>query len=330
MMRAVVVKQPGPVEALEIVEVQEPTPGEGEIAIDVEYAGVGFVDTLFRAGAFDFPVPFTPGIEVTGRVRSVGPGVTGFEPGRPVGACLNDFGRAARAGGYAEVAVAHATMAVPLPEAADRARVAGALVNGVTAWMALHDLARLRADEDVVVLGAGGGLGGTMCRMAAAHPARKVIGVVGSEAKRPAAPAECTDVVLAADLDDALRRLSGGRGVDVVVDPVGGDLRRRAFEHLAPFGRLLIVGDASGDDTALPGDGAWLNSRQVIGLSVGGVAHLVPRSVATASAAVIGLLHRGVLNEPVPAVVPLSQVADVHAALESRTAPPKTVLAVRE
>ncbi|WP_165977731.1 alcohol dehydrogenase catalytic domain-containing protein [Nonomuraea diastatica] len=105
-MRAVVVQQPGTVDALEPGEVPAPAPGSGEITIEVEYAGVGFVDTLFRAGAFDFPTPFIPGIEVTGRVREVGDGVTGFEAGQPVGALLNDFGRAPRAGGYAEVATA--------------------------------------------------------------------------------------------------------------------------------------------------------------------------------------------------------------------------------
>jgi NADPH:quinone reductase len=167
----------------------------------VEFAGVGFVDTLFRGGAFTLPVPFIPGIEVTGRVRAVGPGVAGFTPGQPVGALLNDFGRAARAGGYGEIAVAHVSMTVALPGTADLALMAGVLVNGVTAWMALHDLARLMASDDVLALGASGGLGGISCRLAAVHPARGVIGVVGSEARRAAGPAECTDVVIAADVD---------------------------------------------------------------------------------------------------------------------------------
>lgn len=323
-MRAVVVSEPGSVEALELVEVPVPRPGEGELTIDVEFAGVGFVDTLFRSGALDFPAPFTPGIEVTGRVRELGPGVSGFEVGQPVGASLNDFGRAARVGGYAEVAVAHASMAAPIPEDADRARIAAALVNGVTAWLALNDLARLQPQDDVLVLGASGGLGGTMCRLAAIHPARRVIGVAG----RAAVPAECTDVVPPADLGKAVRELTGGRGVDIVIDPVGGRLRREAFESLAPFGRLMVVGDASGQDEPLSGDAAWLGSRQVIGLSVGGVAHLVPGKVSAATRAVIDLVHRGVLDEPAPAFVPLDRVGEVHQALENRTAPPKTVIAL--
>ncbi|MGP3971823.1 quinone oxidoreductase family protein [Streptomyces sp. 6N223] len=320
-----VVRRPGPVESLEVVEVAEPSPGPGEVAVEVAYAGVGFVDTLFRSGAFDLPTPFTPGIEVTGRVRAVGEGVAGFEPGQPVAAMLNDFGRGQRAGGYAEVAVAHASMTTRLPEDADLARVAAVLVNGVTAWLALHDLARIGVGDDVLVLGASGGLGGTTGRLAAIRPARRVIGVVGSAggAERLAGDAAWTDVVTADGLDAAVG------DVDVVIDPVGGELRARAYERLAPFGRLVVVGNASGEDRAIPADSAWLNSRQVLGFSLGGVAHLIPERVREALSAVVGLLHRGVLREPDPSVVPLDRVTEVHRALEQRAAPAKTVLALR-
>jgi NADPH2:quinone reductase len=327
-MRAVVVKKPGPVDALEQVELPEPAPGPGELTIDVSYAGVGFVDTLFRSGALELPMPLTPGIEASGHVRAVGPGVTGFEPGQPVAALLNDFGRGMRAGGYAEVVVAHATMTTRLPDDADLARFAGLLVNGVTAWLALHDLARLGERDDVLVLGAGGGLGSIAGQIAAVAPARRVIGVVGSEAKRPAEPAGWTDVVLAADLEAAVGEITGGRGVDVVIDPVGGDLRTRAYEQLAPLGRLLVLGNASGQDRSISADSAWLGSRQVLGLNVGGTAHLVPDRVGAAMAAVVGLAHRGELREPTPVSVPLERVAEVHRALENRTAPAKTVLAL--
>ncbi|WP_131735694.1 quinone oxidoreductase family protein [Actinomadura roseirufa] len=328
-MRAAVVKVPGPAESLEITEVPDVAPAEGEVSIDVEFAGVGFVDTLFRSGAFGLQTPFVPGIEVSGRIRAVGTGVTGFAVGQPVGALLNDFGRGARAGGYAEIAVAHASMTVPLPADADLARVAGVLVNGVTAWMALHDLARLRVDDDVLVLGASGGLGGIVSHLAAQHPVRRVIGVVGSDARRASAPDECTDVIVGADLLARVDELTDGRGVDVVVDPVGGELRTQAFDRLAPFGRLLVLGNASGQDRSLSGDAAFYGTRQVMGFSLGGVAHLVPDQVRTALAAVVSLTHRGVLREPAPSVVPLSNVAEVHHALETRSAPPKTVLALQ-
>jgi NADPH2:quinone reductase len=323
-MRAVVVKRPGPVEALEVLEVAEPSPGPGEVTVEVAYAGVGFVDTLFRSGAFEVPVPFTPGIEVAGHVRAVGEGVTGFEVGQPVAAMLNDFGRGWRAGGYAEVAVAHASMTTRLPENADLARVAAVLINGVTAWLALHDLARLGVGDDVLVLGASGGLGGTAGRLAAIHPARRVIGMVGGDPERLAGDPAWTDVVTAADLGT-----NTVGNVDVVIDPVGGESRARAYEHLAPLGRLIVVGNASGEDRAITADSAWLNSRQVLGFSLGGVAHLMPERVGVAMSAVVGLLHRGVLREPEPSIVPLDRAAEVHHALETRTAPAKTILALR-
>jgi NADPH2:quinone reductase len=327
-MRAVAVRRPGPVDSLETVELPEPSPGPGELTVEVAYVGVGFVDTLFRSGAFDLPTPLTPGIEVTGHVREVGAGVVGFEPGQPVAALLNDFGRGMRAGGYAEVAVAHAAMTNGLPAGADLARTAAVLVNGVTAGLALRDLARLDVGDDVLVLGAGGGLGGITGRLAAVRPARRVIAVVGSTGRR-LSDATWTDVVHGADLETAVRELTDGRSVDVVIDPVGGELRTRASAQLAPFGRLVALGNASGEDTAIAGDSVWQGTRQVLGLSPGGVAHLVPERVGAALSALVDLVHRGALGEPAPAVLPLDRVAEVHQALEERTAPAKTVLAVR-
>lgn len=328
-MRAMVVDTPGPVEALRLQQTAEPRPGPGELTIDVHYAGVGLVDALFRSGAIDLPTPFVPGIEATGHVREVGPDVDGFEPGQPVGALLNDFGRGMRAGGYAEVAVAHATMATRLPDGADLPRITGALINGVTAWIALHDLARLDVRDDVLVLGASGGLGGITGRIAAIHPAHQVIGVFGTPAKLPNDTAPWTHVVVAEDLAKAIDEQTGGRGVDVVIDPVGGELRTAAYERLAPFGRLVVLGNASGDDRPISGDSAWFGSRQVLGLSLGGTAHLIPNRVGDALSAIVDLVHRGTLQEPAPAIVPFEQAAEVHRALETRTAPPKTVLAIR-
>jgi NADPH:quinone reductase len=321
-MRAVIVETPGPPEVLRIAETATPSPGPGELTIDVEHAGVGLVDALFRSRAIELPLPLTPGIEVGGRVRETGPDVTGFEPGEPVAALLNDFGRGTRAGGYAEVAVAHVTLVTRVPHDADLARITAALVNGATAWVALHELARLDARDDVLVLGASGGLGGITGRLAATHPAGRVIGA----ARRPPADPAWTHTVT--DLE-TIRDLTRGRGVDIVVDPVGGVLRRRAYELLAPFGRLVVLGNASGHDDPLPADAAWLGSRQILGLNLGGVAHLIPDRIGAALAAVVDLVHRDVLQEPAPSITPLEGAAEVHDALETRTAPHNTVLAVR-
>jgi NADPH:quinone reductase len=326
-MRAAGVEEFGPPESLRVGRRPVPEPRSGEITIDVDYAGVGFVDTLLRAGAFPVSTPFVPGIEVTGRVRVVGPGVDDMVPGQAVGALLNDFGRGDRAGGYAEVAVAHRTMACPLPDGADLPRLTAALVNGVTAWIALHDVARLSARDRVLVLGASGGLGATTARLAALHPAAQVIGVVGRDPSR--APRECTDVIVADELDRGLASSTHDGAVDVVIDPVGGPLRVAAHRRLSPFGRHVILGNASGDDPPFSGDDAWLQTRAIAGFSLGGIAHLRPGLVRDALSAVVNLVDRGVLDEPPPAIEPLEHAGAVHAAIAERAAPAKTVLAVR-
>lgn len=114
----------------------------------------------------------------------------------------------------------------------------------------------------------------------------------------------------------------------MIIDPVGGPQRTAAFGHLAPFGRHIVLGNASGDDQPFSGDQAWLGSRIVAGLSVGGVAHLRPAAITSALTAVITLVARGVLTEPPPAVEPLEHAAAVHQAIADRRAPAKTVLSV--
>jgi NADPH2:quinone reductase len=321
-VRAAVVHHPGPPSALTIEDREPPQPDDGEIAIDVAYAGVGFVDTLLRSGAFPLVPPFVPGIEVTGTVRALGAGVDGFTLGQPVAALLNDFGRVQRAGGYAQVAIAHSSLAVDLPDRADLPRITAALVNGVTAWLALRDIARVDSSDTVVVTGAGGGLGGTVVRLAALLPASRVVGVVSHDPTR--APAECTDVVLTGDLETGLAE----EAVDVVIDSVGGHLRRQLFDHLAPFGRLVVLGNASGEDVALSSDAAWHGTRTVTGLSLGGIAHSHPAAVRAALRAVVDVVARGQLAEPMPDIQPLTRVSAVHEAIGSRSAPAKTVLDV--
>lgn len=327
-MRAVLVDEFGPPDHLHVSERPVPEPGEGEVSIDVAYAGVGFVDTLLRSGAFPLSTPFVPGIEVTGRIRAVGAGVDGFPEGQLVAALLNDFGRAERAGGYAQVAIAHHTMTAHVPEEADLPAVTAVISNGVAAWLALHELARLQTSDRVLVLGASRGIGATTSRIAALHPAAQIIGVVSHDPER--APTQCTDVAIGAELGDRLTELTADGNVDVVIDPVGGPLRRSAFERLAPFGRHIIVGNASGEDPPLSGDTAWIQTRSLAGLNVGAIAHLQPSRVRDALAAIVALVARGSLQEPAAAIEPLENAASVHQAIEDRTAPPKTLLSLSE
>ena len=324
-MRAVVVERTGAPDVMSLQTVETPTPRAHEVSIDVSHSGVGFVDTLFRSGAVPFATPFIPGIEVTGTVREVGARVTSFAPGQPVAALLNDFGRTQRAGGYAEVAVAHEQMCASVPPDADPALLTAALANGVTAWIALRHIARVEASDSVMVLGAGGGLGGTTARIAALLACRDVIGVVSEDATR--APSQCTRVVLTEELPSFLA--ASTQPLAVVVDTVGGQRRKLTFEHLAPLGRQVILGDASGQDEHFSGDAVWFGTRTVAGLNLAGIADVRPDLVQDALETVVRLVSRGLLAEPEPTLVPLDEVRSVHQSITDRTAPAKTVLLVQ-
>lgn len=130
--------------------------------------------------------------------------------------------------------------------------------------------------------------------------------MTGSSAKEMSLAGMWADVFLAAEPDAAIHEVTAGRGADVAIDPVGGDLRRtQAYELLASSGRLVLLGNASGQDTAFSGDSAWLGTRHVIGLRLAGVAHNIPRQASAALSAVVDLAHRDVLREPAVAILPI-------------------------
>ncbi|WP_308820176.1 quinone oxidoreductase family protein [Pseudonocardia alni] len=316
-------------EQLAVVDVPIPDPAPGEVAIAVDYAGVGFVDVLFRRGDFSTLLSprFTPGIEVSGRVQSVGADVD-LPHGLPVVALLNDFSRGGRAGGYAEVALARADLVIPLNERLQPEAAAGLLVNATTAQWALQRSATIKRGDDVAVLGASGGLGAVALRLAAAAGARRVIAVLGRPEAEPAArQAGATDIVLRGTLDDALRNLTDGRGVDVVLDPVGGHARAQVLEQVAFGGRHIVVGNASGSDLSISTDQLWHTSLTVGGFSLGAAAAQLPETVAEEALAALELLAADGRQNSVE-VVELNDVIEVHRALDAGRAPTKTVLQI--
>ena len=313
-MRAIVLETFGEPDCMKLADVAVPQPGEGEIAVDVSFAGVGFVDTLVRAGKFDFaPLPLTPGIEVSGHVRAVGAGVAGFVPGQPVAALLTDFTRGGM-GGYAETALARAALSVALPPDADLALAAATAVNGATAMMALE---QVRRGATVAVSGASGGLGRTLVAAASAAGA-SVLAISAKEG-------------LAAELMalGASEVMSPGEAarladVDLACDTVGGDLRQAFLRALRPGGRLVLLGNASGSDPALSGDEIWLKNVSVAGLSTGGLSHLVPDRVAAAARKALNTARLAMIR---PTVLSLAQAPEAHRLLE-RGAGGKFVLAI--
>jgi NADPH:quinone reductase-like Zn-dependent oxidoreductase len=240
-MRQVVIPRYGAPDVLELREAPDPEPREGQVRIRVRAAGVNFADLLARLGFYpDAPkLPAVVGYEVAGYVEEVGPGVTHPREGDRVLAFT-------RFGGYADSVVVPAAFAFPIPSRLSEAEAAAIPVNFLTAFLALYRMAHVSADETVLIHGAGGGVGSAAVQLARLRRAT-IIGTA-SAAKHEALRRLGVDHLIDyhhTDVADQVRRLTGGRGADVVLDPIGGASFRRSYDLLAPLGRLVVYGVSS-------------------------------------------------------------------------------------
>ncbi len=262
-MRALVCNAYGPPDDLVVEDRPDLEPGPGEVAVDVVAAAINFPDLLVIAGQYQdkTPPPFVPGNEAAGTVASVGEGVTGLAAGDRVIVMP-------RGGAFAERCVVDASKVVPMPGRLDYEQAAAFGVVYGTSYHGLRQSARLGAGESLLVLGAGGGVGLAAVELGKVMGAR-VIAAASSAAKLDAARAAGADETVdyaQEDLREAVRRLTDDRGVDVVYDPVGGDLAQQALRGLSWHGRYLVVGFASGDIPAFPANIALLKEASIIGV----------------------------------------------------------------
>jgi NADPH:quinone reductase len=323
-MRAVVVPAYGGPDVLTVRELPEPEPGPGEVSITVTFAGVNYTDVRNRIGDGLGRVPFVPGVEVAGTVRAIGPGVTGLAPGQPVAALT-------RGHGYAEVVTAAAELTVPLPASlAGRPESGGMFVTIPLALMLLRRVARVQPEETVLLHGAAGGVGTVTAQLARHWRLRPLLGTVSSPAKAAFAERNGFAAVYTyRDFDSAVLAATGGRGVDVVLDPVGGEVRARSFGILAPFGRLVTYSNISREAEVVP-DADWMRARCVgyAGFSGGQLPLRAPELVRPSLLEAAELVGSGVLDIAVSQVFPLAQAADAHRVFERRDAVGKLMLAV--
>lgn len=308
-MKAVQVTRYGTPEVLDLVELPEPAPGPGEVAVDVTHAAVGLIDVLIRRGDFaahGLPMqpPYTPGIEVAGTVRAVGADVTGLAAGDRVGTLSIATG-----GGYAEVMIAPAAATFRLPDGLDPAQAVAALPNATTAVLALTRAVTLPPDARVLVLGATGALASVFPAVARRLGAAEVVGTVRSAAR--IAEAERLGFDRAA-LFDSL----DGQRFDVVVDPVGGELRGRALGLLADMGRLIAVGGADRSAHSLDTGQLWFGNTGVVGFAVGNFLPRFPALAAPAAAEALAAIGDGSIKLDVE-TFPLSRAADTHTRMEA-------------
>ena len=265
-MRALVCKDYGPVDNLVIEDWDDPVPGDGQVAFDVRAAGLNFADILIIAGKYQVrpPLPFVPGNEASGIVTAVGRNVTRFKPGdRVIGAL--------RGGAFAEKTVVDEHMAIPLPERMSFEAGAAYSVAYGTSYHALKQGAHLRSGETVLVLGAAGGVGYAAVELAKALGARVIAAASSDEKLAFARQAGADDVInyASGSLKDSVKALTDGKGVDVVYDPVGGDLAEQALRATAWHGRYLVIGFASGDIPRVPLNLTLLKEASIVGVWYG-------------------------------------------------------------
>jgi NADPH:quinone reductase len=265
-MRTVVCRELGPPSLLTVEERPDPAPSSSQVLVEVEAAGVNFVDGLFIAGNYQIkpPLPFTPGSEIAGRVAAVGDEVDGFEVGQRVIASTG-------LGGYSSHVVVSPHALTQIPDQLDAARAATFTQSFCTCLFALRERAHLQPDETVLVLGAGGGIGLAAVAVARALGGR-VIGAASSADKRAAAAEAGAETVIdttTESIKDQARAWAGGTGIDVVIDPIGGPAAEPSLRALGDGGRYLVVGFASGAIPSIPLNQVLLRNRAVHGIDWG-------------------------------------------------------------
>ncbi len=320
MRAAQVVTPTGPADVV-VRDVDEPVPGEHEVLVDVHAVGVSFPDLLLSKGQYQMrpEPPFTLGVDVAGTVVS-GPG---FEPGQRVAGVLPW-------GGAGERAAVPSASVFALPDIFSFEQGAALPLNYLTAHFALLERGDLRKGETVLVHGAAGGVGTATIQVARGFGAR-VVAVVSTEAKADLVRSlGADDVVLLDGFKDAVSDLTGGRGVDVVLDVVGGDAFTDSLRLLAPRGRVLVVGFAAGQ--AIPEvkvNRLLLNNIDVRGVGWGAYAMPRPGYMQEQWAALLPLMESGSLDPPIGATYSLDDFGRALLDIDERRALGKSVVRVR-
>lgn len=310
MPLAVITDQLGPPENYKLRECDPGTPSAGQVRIRILAAGISYVDVLTAAGNYQVkpPVPFTPGSECAGVVDAVGDGVTGFAPGDEVVA--SGWG-----GLFAEAAVLPEKMLQPKPAGLDFAEAAVFPVSYATAWHALVDRGQLKAGETLLVIGAGGATGYAAVQVGK-HLGARVIALASSGDKRALAIAGGADAAIdsrAEDWRDQVKAANGGKGIDVVFDPVGGAMTEAAFRSLGWNGRHLVIGFPAGM-TALRTNLALIKGASLIGVDIRQFGIFEAAKADANRKAVFALAGTGGLK---PAIAHRYPLAEWKAAMES-------------
>jgi len=322
-MKAILCTHFGTPDELELADIPEPKAGPGEAVVRIKAAALNFFDLLIIAGKYQHkpPFPFSPAAEFAGVVESIGAGVTGFAPGdRVIGWTGWGAARERIAAGAAQLA--------KLPDNLDFERAAGLTVTYATTLYGLRERGQLKPGETLVVLGATGGVGLAAIEIGKIMGAR-VIACASSDEKLAFAKAHGADETVnyaSDDLREALKRLGGARGIDVVYDPVGGQYTEPALRSLGWEGRYLVVGFAAGDIPKIPLNLVLLKSCDIRGVLWGAWTLRDPKGQAALMKDIAAWCAEGKLSAHVHAVYPLAETASALKAIADRKAMGKIVL----
>jgi NADPH2:quinone reductase len=324
-MKALVCRAYGPVDSLTLEDVPDPKPVAGEILIGVRACGINFPDTLIVQGKYQFkpPPPFSPGGEVAGVVLAVGSGVTDVK----VGARVMALGRS---GGIAEKFVTDASSAIALPPQVDFATAASISMAYGTTLHALRDRAKLKAGENLLVLGAAGGVGLSAVQIGKRMGAR-VIAAASSPEKLVVCKENGADEVIdytREDLKERVKALTGGNGADVVYDPVGGPYSEPALRATAWEGRFLVIGFAAGDIPKIPLNLTLLKGCSIVGVFWGMAMMREPARGRAQLAELLQWAADGSLKLHIHDRYPLARALDALRDVEQRKVKGKAVVIV--
>jgi NADPH:quinone reductase len=298
-----------PGDVLRLVDVAEPQPGRGQLVVRVLACPANFPDVLMCRGEYQVrpELPFTPGVELCGEVVALGEGVDRFAVGdRVLGGTVLPFG------GFAEQALLDAGTTFPAPPALDDAEAGSLYIGYQTGWFGLHRRAGLRAGETLLVHAAAGGVGSAAVQLGKAAGAR-VIAVVGGQQKAAAARALGADVVVdrrEADFVEVVKAETGGRGADVIYDPVGGDTYQRSTKCVAFEGRILVIGFAGGRIQSAALNHALVKNYSIVGLHWGLYHRHDPAAVAECHRALTALAADGAIRPLVSERLALTEAAE--------------------
>ncbi len=326
-MHAWLCTDPSGVDALEWKELPTPQPGPGQALIAIRAASLNFPDLLIVQNKYQMKpaLPFVPGSEYAGVVEAVGDGVQHLQVGQSV-ACLSGTG------GFGTHTLAQAALCMPLPPGFPPVDAAAFIMIYATSQHALVDRAQLRADETVLVLGAAGGVGTAAIQLAKAAGAH-VIAAASSDDKCALCKTLGADDTInyslhtpQTTLRDEIKRLTGGKGPDVIYDPVGGDFAEPAFRSIAWRGRYLVVGFASGPIPSLPLNLALLKGASIVGVFWGDFAKREPRANAQMMQTLATMYMKGQIKPVIDQTLPMSELPKAYAIMGSRSVKGKLVL----